>query len=95
MLNNSGAVATSWIIKKNKDNGRPLYSVGGTKEQPKALELIPQENANQEPSEAPLRLQTLDGEKTAEDRLVDSLLNSRRYEKELSVTRERSSKAIF
>jgi YidC/Oxa1 family membrane protein insertase len=80
MLNNSGAVATSWIIKKNKDNGRPLYSVGGTKEQPQALELIPQENANQEPSEAPLRLQTLDGEKTAEGKLVDSLLNSRRYE---------------
>jgi YidC/Oxa1 family membrane protein insertase len=80
MLDNHGAVATSWIIKKNKDNGRPLYSVGGTKDQPKPLELISQERVNQERREAPLRIQTVDGEKTVEGRLTDSLLDSRNYE---------------
>lgn len=91
LLDNHGAVATSWIIKKNKDNNNPLYSVGGTKEQPKPLELINQERANLEPKEAPLRLQTVDGEKTAEGRLVDVLLDSRNYEvKELKGENERA-----
>jgi YidC/Oxa1 family membrane protein insertase len=90
-LDNRGAVATSWIIKKNKDNGNPLYSSGGTKDQPKPLELISQERANQEPREAPLRLQTVDGEKTTEGRLIDSLLDSRHYEiKELKGENERA-----
>lgn len=80
ILDNRGAIATSWIIKKNKDNERPLYSVGGTKDNPQPLELISQERVNQEPREAPLRLQTVDGEKTAEGRLLDSLLDTRHYE---------------
>ncbi len=80
VLDNRGAVATSWIIKKNKDNDRPLYSVGGTKDQPKSLELIRQDELNQEPREAPLRLQTIDGDKSAEERFADSLLDSRNYE---------------
>jgi YidC/Oxa1 family membrane protein insertase len=80
VLDNRGAVATSWIIKKNKDNQRPLYSVGGTKDQPLPLELIPQERVNQEPREAPLRLQTVDGDKSDDGRLVDFLLDSRHYE---------------
>ena len=46
---------------------------------------------NQEPREAPLRLQTVDGEKTAEGKLVDSLLDSRNYEvKELKGENERA-----
>ena len=80
VLDNRGAVATSWIIKKNKDNERPLYSVGGTKDQPKALELIPQERVNQEPREVPLRLQTVDGDKNAEEGFANFLLDSRNYE---------------
>jgi YidC/Oxa1 family membrane protein insertase len=80
MLDNRGAVATSWIIKKNKDNERPLYSVGGTRDQPKPLELIPQDRVNQEPREAPLLLRTVDGDKSAEERLADFLLDSRNYE---------------
>lgn len=80
VLDNRGAVATSWILKKNKDNERPLYSVGGTKDQPKLLELIPQERVNQEAREAPLRLQITDGDKSAEGRMVDLLLDSRNYE---------------
>src|ERR1044071_10233359 len=91
MLDNRGAVATSWIIKKNKDNQRPLYSVGGTKDNPKPLELIRQDQVNQDPSESPLRLQTVDGDKTAEGKLVDSLLDTRHYEiKELRGENERT-----
>ena len=80
MLDNRGAVATSWIIKKNRDNERPLYSVGSTKDQPKPLELIPQDRMNQEPREAPLLIQTVDGDKSAEERFADYLLDSRNYE---------------
>jgi YidC/Oxa1 family membrane protein insertase len=91
MLDSRGAVATSWIIKKNKDTQRALYSVGGTKDNPQPLELIPQESVNQEQREAPLRLRTVDGEKTAEGRLVDSLLDTRNYEvKELKGENERT-----
>jgi YidC/Oxa1 family membrane protein insertase len=90
VLDNRGAVATSWIIKKNKDNQRPLHSVGGTKDQPQPLELISQEMANQEEREAPLRLQTTEGEKTPQGRLLDYLLDSRHYEiKELKNESER------
>ncbi|HWS99261.1 MAG TPA: YidC/Oxa1 family insertase periplasmic-domain containing protein [Pyrinomonadaceae bacterium] len=79
VLDNRGAIATSWILKKNKDNGRPLYSVGGTKDQPKPLELISQERVKQVPREAPLRLQTVDGDKSAEGKMADFLLDSRHY----------------
>jgi YidC/Oxa1 family membrane protein insertase len=90
VLDNRGAVATSWIIKKNKDNQRPLYSVRGTKDQPQPLELISQERVNQEEREAPFRLHTIDGEKTPEGRLLDFLLDSRHYEiKELKAENER------
>jgi YidC/Oxa1 family membrane protein insertase len=78
-LDNRGAVATSWIIKKNKDNKRPLYSVGGSKDQLKPLELISQEGINREPREAPLRIQTVDGAMTSDGKLVDFLLDSRNY----------------
>jgi YidC/Oxa1 family membrane protein insertase len=80
-LDSRGAVATSWILKKNKDNGNPLYSVDSVTGQPKPLELIPQDRINQpDPREAPLLLQTADKEKTAESKLLDSLLGSRHYE---------------
>ena len=90
-LDNRGAVATSWVIKKNKDNQNPLYSVGGTNGQLMPLELIPQDKVNQEGwREAPLLLQTA-GEKTAEGSLVDSLLGSRHYEiRELKGENERT-----
>ena len=74
-LESRGAVATSWIIKKNKNNDRPLYSVAGSKDNPVPLELISPEGLKREPREAPLRLQTVDGDKT-----VDALLASRNYQ---------------
>src|SRR5437764_6507554 len=36
-----GAVATSWIIRKNKNNGHDLFGADSTKSDPKPLELIP------------------------------------------------------
>lgn len=74
-LDSRGAVATSWIIKKNKNNDRPLYSVAGNKNNPVALELVSQEGLKREPREAPLRLQTVDGDKN-----IDALLASRNYQ---------------
>src|SRR5947209_8783042 len=35
-----GAVATSWIIKKNKNTGRNLFAASSTKNSPQPLELI-------------------------------------------------------
>src|SRR3989442_8235968 len=35
-----GAVATSWIIKKNKNTGRDLYAASSTRNNPQPLELI-------------------------------------------------------
>src|SRR5438477_9192038 len=35
-----GAVATSWIIKKNKNTGRDLHAASSTKNNPQPLELI-------------------------------------------------------
>lgn len=74
-LSNHGAVATSWVITKNKENENPLYSVAGTKDKPVPLELIPQDRVQL--GEAPLRLQVVDGEKTDERNF---LLDSRNYE---------------
>ena len=74
-LSNRGAVATSWVITKNKENGNSLYSVAGTKDKPVPLELISQDSAQL--GEAPLRLQVVDGEKTDERNF---LLDSRNYE---------------
>jgi YidC/Oxa1 family membrane protein insertase len=89
-LDNRGAVATSWIIEKNKDNQTKLSSVGGTKEKPLPLELIPQSRVTNVPREAPLRLQTVDGEKTPEGKFTDFLLDSRNYEvKDLTVGNEK------
>src|SRR2546423_6281738 len=39
-LDTRGAVATSWIIKRNKDTGRDLYAASSTKNNPQPLELI-------------------------------------------------------
>ena len=36
-----GAVATSWIIRRNKNNGHDLFGADSTKSDPKPLELIP------------------------------------------------------
>lgn len=40
-FNTRGAVATSWIIRKNKNTGLDIYAANSTKKDPKPLELIP------------------------------------------------------
>jgi len=71
-LDSRGAEAISWIIKKNKDSGQEIYSVGGDKKTHIPLELVSQEGLKREPREAPLQLATGDG-------AVDSVLTSTNY----------------
>src|SRR5215468_10219768 len=40
-LETRGAVATSWVITKNKNTDRGIYASGSTKDNPKRLEMIP------------------------------------------------------
>ncbi len=75
-----GAVATSWIITKNKRTGQPIYSVAGDKNSRRPLELIPNadnlksapDNVKQEARSTALRLVTGDA-------AFDNLLASRNY----------------
>src|SRR5215213_2320815 len=55
-----GAEPVSWIIKFNKNNRSPIYSVGANKSQKKPLELISQEGLKRQPRMAPFQLQTGD-----------------------------------
>lgn len=68
-----GAIPTSWVVKQNKDTGRPIHSIAGTKENPKELELISPEGLKQGLREAPLRL-------VAEDEALNGILASRNYQ---------------
>lgn len=67
-----GAEPVSWIIKKNKNSGTPIYSVGGRKEEKKPLELISAEGLKRQPRMVPLQLQTGDG-------VLDTVLSSSTY----------------
>jgi YidC/Oxa1 family membrane protein insertase len=75
-----GAVATRWVLEKNKRTGQPLYSVAGNKNSPQPLELIPTEkylqsapeNVRQEARSTALRLLTGDA-------AFDDFLASRNY----------------
>lgn len=72
-LDSRGAVATSWIVTKNRDTGRPLYSVAGDKNNRQPLELIPTESVRQKsPGVAPLLLSTGDA-------TLDGLLASKNF----------------
>jgi hypothetical protein len=71
-LDSRGAVATSWIVKQNRDTGRPLYSVAGDKNNRQPLELIPAEALRQKSPGAPLLLATGDA-------ALDNLLASKNF----------------
>ncbi|MDQ2976669.1 MAG: membrane protein insertase YidC [Acidobacteriota bacterium] len=71
-LDSRGAEAISWIIKKNKDSGREIYSVAGDKNHHASLQLISQKALEREPREAPFQLATGDA-------AVDSVLVSMDY----------------
>ncbi|MFN2512133.1 MAG: membrane protein insertase YidC [Pyrinomonadaceae bacterium] len=71
-LDSVGSEVVSWIIKKNKDSGREIYSVAGDKNNKVPLELIPQEGIKRQAREAPLQIITGDSS-------LDTLLATASY----------------
>jgi YidC/Oxa1 family membrane protein insertase len=71
-LDNQGAEAVSWIIKKNKDSGREIYSVAGDKHNHVPLQLISPKGLERVPREAPFQLAT-------GDPAVDNLLLAKNF----------------
>ena len=55
-----GAVAVSWILSRNKENGKDLHSAAGKKTNQIPLELVSSKGLERQPREAPLRLVTGD-----------------------------------
>lgn len=74
-FDSKGALATSWIIKKNKSPKAefPIFADGSTPDNEKPLELISQQALASSPREIPFRLSTGDA-------AADALLNDRNYE---------------
>src|SRR5262245_40907045 len=70
-----GAEPVSWIIKTNQITKRPIYSVGGRREEKKPLELISPEGLNRQPRMVPLQVQTGDD-------ALDAALRSSSYKVE-------------
>jgi len=73
-LDSRGAVATSWILKKNKSTGRGIFAASSTRNNPKPLELITTPPAGIAPDQLfqPLRLVTGDA-------ALDGALASRNF----------------
>ena len=67
-----GAEPVSWIIRKNKNSGKPIYSVAGTRKDRIDLELISPEGLERQPRLVPLQLQTGDS-------ALDDLLRAATY----------------
>ncbi len=80
-FDSKGALATSWILLKNKNprGETPLFADGSTEANPKPLELISEQALNRNPREIPFRLSTGDPN-------LDNLLNQRNYQ--VSATEE-------
>ena len=74
-LDAKGAVATSWILLKNKSpkNDYPVYADGSNAGNEKPLQLISQKALDQNPRELPFRLVT-------GDQNVNALANERNYQ---------------
>lgn len=76
-LDSNGALATSWILKKNISEknpiGKPLYADGSNKDNEKPLDLISPASLTQNPRQIPFRLST--GDPT-----LDTFLNQRNYQ---------------
>lgn len=74
-LDSLGSDVVSWIIKKNKDSGREIYSVAGHKNNQAPLELISPEGLKRQPRDAPLQIITGDSS-------LDTLLATSTYQVE-------------
>ena len=74
-LNSKGAVATSWVLLKNKTNGDeyPIFANGSTSEDQRPLQLISEEALKRSPQDVPFRLSTADA-------AVNSVINERNYQ---------------
>ena len=74
-FDSQGAVATSWVLFKNKSpqGDKPLFADGSTETEKKPLQLISPEALNRSPREVPFRISTGDAN-------LDNLLNSRNYQ---------------
>lgn len=74
-LDSKGAVATSWIILKNKSSKSeyPVYADGSNGSNQKPLQLISQKALEQDPRELPFRLVT-------GDQNITALANERNYQ---------------
>ncbi len=74
-LDSRGAVATSWILLKNKsEKGEyPLYGDGSTETEKKPLQLISNEALSRNPREMPFRLST-------DDQTLNAFVNDRNYQ---------------
>src|SRR5215203_2712828 len=74
-LDSKGAVASSWILLKNKSpkGEYPVYADGSTEGEKKPLQLISQKALEQNPRELPFRLVT-------PDQNLTSVLNERNYQ---------------
>ena len=73
-LDSKGAVATSWVLIKNKSSKGEnlLFADGATEGEQKPLELISPESLNRSPREVPFRLATGDPN-------IDNFINDRNY----------------
>lgn len=71
-VDSTGAEVVSWIIKKNKDSGREIYSVAGNKNNPVPLELVSPEGLKRQPRQVPLQVLTGDA-------ALDATLSSSSY----------------
>jgi YidC/Oxa1 family membrane protein insertase len=60
-FDSQGAEPVSWVITKNKNSGRPINSVAGSKKNPLPLELVSQDGLKRLPRQVPLQLITGDG----------------------------------
>jgi YidC/Oxa1 family membrane protein insertase len=74
-LDSKGALATSWILLKNKSpkGEYPIYADGSTEAEQKPLQLISEEALKQTPRAIPFRLAT-------DDPALTSLVNDRNYQ---------------
>lgn len=74
-LDSKGALATSWILFKDKtpDNERLIYADGSNETNKKPLQLISDEARNRNPRQLPFRLAT-------DDQNLNAVLNDRNYQ---------------
>ncbi len=74
-LDSRGALATSWLILKNKEGESeyPIYADGSTSTEKKPLQLISQEALGRTPRNIPFRIST-------DDQNLSALINDRNYQ---------------